>query len=397
MASALSNLIVLDFTRIVSGSLTTLLMAELGAEIIKVEFREGGDASRQIPPFNEGGEGWIFTNLNRGKKGITLDTTKEEGRKIAFELMAKADVVVENFSPGVMKTLGLDYESAIKVKPDIVYASISGFGQTGPYASRVSFDIVAQAMGGLMSVTGFPENPPTKAGPCIADQTAGLYALIGILAALRHRDATGEGQYIDISLQDCVFWMSSMEFIGMYWSKKVLPRLMGNKHEVLVPWDLFKTKDGHAIIGCVNNGHWQKLAETMGRADMVPTPETTTLVYRIEHRDEINKTVAEWAVGLTTAELQKKLDEAGLACAPVLNLAQLVDDPQIRHRDMIVEVEQTISGKMKTLGSVLKMSKTPGNPVQRAPFLGESNAEVYGKLMGYSETKINELANKKII
>ncbi|MGV8058324.1 MAG: CaiB/BaiF CoA transferase family protein [Smithellaceae bacterium] len=397
MAGALSNLVVLDFGRIVAGPTCTLYMAELGAEVIKVEMRENGDSVRQIPPFTAGGEAHIFTVLNRGKKSVTLDPRTEEGRKLALELMAKADIVVENFAAGVMKEMGLDYDSAIKVKPDIIYASISGFGQTGPYSHRISFDIVAQAMGGIMSLTGFPDNPPTKCGPSIGDQSGALYGLIGILAALNYRNTTGQGQYIDISLQDCMFMISGIEFLPIYLNKKVLPRRMGNMHEVLVPWDLFKAKDGHIIIGCVNNGQWQKLAELIGRADMVPTPETTTLVYRIAHRDEINKAVSEWTAGLKTTEVQSKLDEAGLACSPVLDMSQLVDDPQIKSREMIVEVDQTISGKTTVLGSVFKMSKTPGNPLKPAPFLGEHNTAIYGELLGYSEEKIKELMDKKVI
>lgn len=397
MVGALAGLVVLDFTRVIAGPICTLYLAELGAEVIKVEMRGTGDSVRQIPPFTEGGEGHIYTVVNRGKKSITLDPRTEEGRRLALELIAKADVVIENFAPGVMKQMGLDYAAAVEAKPDIIYASISGFGQTGPYSSRVSFDITAQAMGGLMSLTGFPENPPTKCGPSIGDQAGGLYCTIGILAALQHRNATGRGQSLDISLQDCIFMISGIEFFPIYLDNKVLPRRMGNEHEMLSPWDLFKTKDGYVVIGCVNNGHWLKLAKVIGREDMVPSMEHTTLVYRLQKRDEIHKVVAEWASGFTTAEVEEILNKAGLASSPVLDMAQLMDDPHINSREMIVEVDQTISGKTKVLGSVFKMSETPGNPYSPTAFLGEHNAEIYGKLLGYSDEKIEELMDRNVI
>ncbi|MGV8057841.1 MAG: CaiB/BaiF CoA transferase family protein [Smithellaceae bacterium] len=397
MAGALSDLVILDFTRVVAGPTCTMYLAELGAEVIKVEMRENGDSVRQIPPFTEGGEAHIFALLNRGKKSITLDVTKEEGRKIALELMAKADIVVENFSPGTLEKLGLGYDSAVKVKPDIIFAAISGFGQTGPYAERVSFDIVAQAMGGLMSTTGFPDAPPTKVGAAIGDQGGAFYCLAGILAALHYRNKTGQGQYIDISLQDAVFMMTGIESLPYYMNKKILPKRWGNAHEVLIPWNLYKTKDGHIIIGCVNNGQWQRLAELIGRADMVPTAETTTLVYRNQHRDEIDKAVTAWTSKFTTAEAEKMLHEANLAASPVLDLAQCVADPQLKSRDMIVEIDQTISGKIPVTGTVFKMSKTPGNPLKPADFLGEHNTAIYGELLGYSEEKIKELMDKKVI
>ncbi|MGV8058024.1 MAG: CaiB/BaiF CoA transferase family protein [Smithellaceae bacterium] len=397
MVGALSGLVVLDFSRVVAGPVCTLLMADLGAEVIKVEMRNTGDSVRQIPPFTVGGEGHIYTGLNRGKKSITLDTTTAEGRKLALELIAKSDIIVENFAPGVMKQLGLDYESAIKVKPDIIFASVTGFGQTGPDASNPAFDIIAQASSGLMSLTGFPENPPTKCGPSIGDQSGGLFGLIGILAALHHRNKTGEGQYIDISMQDCLFLISALEFLPVYLNTNELPKRLGNQHQLLVPWDLYKTSDGHVIIGIVNNGQWQKLAELIGRADMVPTPESTTLVYRLQHKEETHNAVAEWVSRHTTAEVERILNPAGVAAASVKSMADLVADPHMKEREMLVEIDQTLSGKVKTFGSVFKMSKTPGNPYQSCDFLGEHNTEIYGEFLGYSDAQVREWMDKKVI
>lgn len=397
MSGALSGIRILDFTRMHAGPICTMFMAELGAEVIKVEMRGSGDANRQIPPITDGGESHIYAILNRGKKSITLDTRTEEGRKIALELIAKSDVLIENYAPGVMKRMGLEYDAVTKVNSKIIYVSISGFGQSGPNSSRVSYDIVAQAMGGLMSVTGFPENPPTKCGPAIADQSGGFFASMGIMAALLYRNSSDQGQYLDISLQDCVWLQTSIEALPFYIANKIVPRRLGNTHEALVPWNLYKAKDGYVVIACITIGQWQKLANIMRRADLISDPDKLSLVYRVQHRDKFDSIVAEWTTGFTVAELQKLMDDAGLACSPVMDTAQILNDPHMNSREMIIEIEQSLSGKLKSPGTVFKMSKTPGNPLKSAAFLGEHNAEIYGNLLGYSELKIRELMDKEII
>lgn len=397
MTGALSGLRVVDFSRMLAGPICSLILAELGAEVIKVEMRGSGDAIRQNPPLTGGGDSHIFVLLNRGKKSVTLDTRLEEGRKIALELIAKSDIVVENYAAGVMERMGLDYEEAIKVNPKIIYASVTGFGQTGPYSDKVSLDIVAQAMSGIMTMTGFPDSPPTRCGPAMGDESGALFASIGILAALQHRNATGQGQHIDISLQDCLWMQTSLEFLPWYVANNAAPMRVGNMNISTVPWNLYKTRDGYATVSIVTVGQWQKLAELMGRPDLTTDPDKLTVAYRIEHRADIDGLVAKWAAGLTTAEMQRLMDNAGLACAPVLDIAQVVADPHINSREMVVEVDQPLSGKMKSPGTVFKMSRTPGDPRQPAAFLGEHNAEVYGGLLGYSEHKIKELMDKEIV
>ncbi len=397
MSGSLSGIRILDFTRMLAGPFCTDLLAQLGAEVIKVEFRESGDAVRTIPPITEGGEGYTFMVVNRGKKSITLDMRSKEGLAIAMELAAKCSILVENFAPGVMKRLGLDYDAICKVNPQIIYASMSGFGQTGPNANRLAFDMVAQAMGGLMSVTGFPDSPPTKCGPSFADMGGGLYTAVAILAALHHREKTGEGQFVDISMQDCVWAMSAVEAAGSYFIDGRVPGRIGNEYQNIVPWNAYKARDGFVIICIVTVGHWQKFAELMGRLDLASEMEMLPLVYRVQHREMINKAVNEWVKDKTVAEVLKLMDAAELPAAPVLDLKQVAEDPQMQHRQMVVDVEQVLSGSVKMPGTVFKMSKTPGNPYNPCPFLGENNSEVYTGLLGYSEEKLADLMDREIV
>ena len=316
---------------------------------------------------------------------------------ISLDLAAKADILLENFSPGVMDRLGLGWEAVNKVNPGLIYASLSGFGQTGPNASRPAFDTIAQAMGGLMSVTGFPEDPPTKSGPPIADLGGGAYTVIGILAALQHKNVTGRGQHVDISLQDCVWLMAAVESLGHYFTTGKSPGRMGNMHPGIVPWNAYKVADGYAVLCIVTIGHWQKMAEVMGRPDLISDPDTLSLASRAQRRAELDSILADWVKDKTMVELQCLMDEAGLPCAPVMDTDQLVKDEHIKSREMIVQVEQMLSGPLPMPGTVFKMSETPGDPLNPAPFLGEHNSEVYQRILGYSEEKIAALMAKGII
>jgi CoA:oxalate CoA-transferase len=397
MSGALEGIRVLDFTRMYAGPFGSMILRELGAEVIKVEFRESGDACRTIPPITEGGEGYVFSILNRGKKSITLELKGDEGQSIARELAAGADVLVENFTPGVMDRLGLGYDDMKKINPKLIYASLSGYGQTGPNSHKPAFDTVAQAVGGMMSVTGFPENPPTKCGPSVADLGGGAFTVIAILAALQQRNSTGQGQRIDMSLQDCVWLLTSVESLAPYVLYNQAGNRMGNMHQSIVPWNAYKTKDGYGVLCVVTIGQWRKLAEVMGRSDLIEDQDSLSLVARVKRRAELDALVADWASAFTMAELQALMDKVGLPFAPVMDTAQIVKDPHMNCREMTVEVEQMISGSLKMPGTVFKMSGTPGDPLRPAPFLGEHNSEVYGELLGYSEEKIDELTVKEVI
>ncbi len=397
MPGALSNIRILDFSRMYAGPFCSMILRELGAEVIKVEFREAGDACRTIPPITEGGEGYTFSMLNRGKKSITLELKTPEGQQIVRDLIAKSDILLENFTPGVMDRLGLGWEDAKKINPKLIYASLSGFGQTGPNAHRPAFDMVAQAMGGLMSVTGFSENPPTKCGPPIADLGGGAYTVIGILAALQYRNNSGVGQHIDISLQDYIWAMTSVESLAAYGLTGTAPGRIGNMHPGIVPWNVYRAKDGYVVLTILTIGHWQKFGRIIGRPDLVQDPDECRMVVRLGRRAELDAIVANWVKDYTVAELVNMMDEAGLPCAQVFDVAQVMNDPHMQSRQMTVEVEQMISGPLKMPGTVFKMSETPGDPLNPAPFLGEHNSEVYTDLLGYSEEKLADLMDREIV
>jgi len=397
MPGALSGVRVADFSRMYAGPFCSMILRELGAEVIKVEFRESGDACRTIPPITEGGEGYTFTILNRGKKSITLELKEADGIQVARDLIARSDVLLENFSAGVMDRLGLGYDEVKKANPRLIYASLSGFGQTGPNAGRMAFDSIAQAMGGLMSVTGFPDNPPTKCGPAIADLGGGAFTVISILAALQHRNASGEGQRVDVSLQDCIWLLTAVETLAPYMLAGKSGDRVGNMHPNIVPWNTYHARDGYAVICIVTIGQWQKMAQVMGREDLIQDPDSLPLVSRVQRRTELDSVVAAWVKDKTMAELQKIMDDAGLPFAPVMDTAKIVADPHMNSRRMTVEVEQMLSGTLKMPGTVFKLSQTPGDPFPPAPFLGEHNSEVYAELLGYSEGKIEELAARGII
>ncbi len=397
MPGALSGVRVADFSRMYAGPFCSMILRELGAEVVKVEFRESGDACRTIPPITEGGEGYTFTILNRGKKSITLELKRAEGIEIARDLIFRSDVLLENFSAGVMDRLGLGYDEVKKSNPKLVYASLSGFGQTGPNAGRMAFDSIAQAIGGLMSVTGFPDNPPTKCGPAIADLSGGAFTVISILAALQHRNASGEGQRVDVSLQDCIWLLTAVETLGAYVLSGESGIKLGNMHPGIVPWNTYHARDGYVVLCIVTIGQWQKMAQVMGREDLIQDQDTLSLVSRVQRRVELDSIVAAWVKDKTMAEMQKIMDEAGLPFAPVMDTAQIVADPHMNSRRMTVEVEQMLSGTLKMPGTVFKLSETPGDPFPPAPFLGEHNSEVYTELLGYSEDRIAELMEKEVI
>lgn len=397
MAKALDNVRVLDLTRFYTGPFCTMLLRELGAEIIKIEIPEGGDTPRNAAPITRGGEGYIYINLNRGKKSITLNLKAEKGREIARELMLKSDVVVENFHAGEMDELGLGYEEISKHKPSLIFASISGFGQTGPYSHRASYDMVAQAMGGLMGVTGFPDKPPTRVGVAIGDFVSSLYTAIAILAALRHRDNTGEGQLIDISLHDCIWALTAIEYAPLYFMSGEIPQRYGNGLYNVTPFNTYPTRDGYAVICIITNGQWDNFVKVIGRGDLAGQSKYSTLIERTKYRDEIDTMVSEWTGARTTAEVVEELGKAGLPCSEIPTFDRIANDPHLLSRGMIIEVEQLISGRLKVPGSVFKLSRTPGDAGSPAPFLGEHNLDVYSSLLGYSEREITGLSDEGII
>ena len=397
MGKALEGIRILDFTRMYGGPLGTMILAELGAEVIKVEVPGGGDAIRTTAPLTQGQESYRFVVLNRGKQGITLNLNSEEGQRICKELVKKCDVLVENFTPGVMESYGLGYEQLKSHNPRLIYASISGFGCTGPYHSQVAFDTIIQAMGGIISVTGFPDSPPTKVGPAIADFMGGIFSNIAILAALQHRNRTNEGQFIDLSMQDCIWFLTAIQFLPLYILTGQEPQRLGNRQIEVTPFNIYKAKDGYIVIGVVTIDQWHRLLEVIGREDLKDVPEYASQATRIKYVEEIEAIVEKWTRRRTVDEMIKLLRAADLACSPVPTFGQVAKDPQLASRNMQVDVEQLISGKLRVPGSVFKMSKTPGDPAEPAPFLGQHNLEVYSKLLGYDQATIDRLQREGII
>jgi crotonobetainyl-CoA:carnitine CoA-transferase CaiB-like acyl-CoA transferase len=397
MASVFEGIKVLDLTSIYSGPFCTLLLKDLGAEIIKLERREAGDLIRNDIPHTEGNEGGPFIILNRGKKSITVDLKTEKGRNICKELVKKVDVLVENFSPGTMDKLGLGSREMCKLNPKLIYASISAYGQTGPRRDYPGFDPVAQAMGGMTCVTGFPDNP-IRCGVSIADFASGLFTTLAIVSALYHRLQTGEGQTIDISMQDCIWQLTSIEYAPYYFLNHVLPPRLGNGHAGMIPCNLYPTKDGDRVFvnaGVLSQVH--RLYTAMGRKELIDTPLGANQNVRFQHRQEIDDAITAWTKTKTTQEIQDILKKADVPCTKLPTFDEVCNDPQLLNRDMIIEVDQPISGKVKVPGSLLKMSKTPGKIDNHAPFLGENNLEILSEMLGYTTEEIARLSDEGII
>ena len=392
----LDGIKVLDLTQVYSGPFCTLLLRDLGAEIIKVERPQSGDMIRHDNPHTEAMEGGPFIILNRGKKSITLDLKTAKGREICQGLAKKVDVLVENFSPGTMEKLGLGRQDLGKLNPNLIYASLSAYGQTGPRRDYPGFDPVAQAMGGMTSVTGFPDQP-VRCGVSIGDFSSGLFTALAVVSALFHRLQTGRAQAIDISMQDCIWLLTSIEFSPHYFLNGQTPPRIGNGHAAMIPSNLYATRDGHVIIAAGVLAQVRKLYSAMGREDLFDTPLASNQNERYLHRAEIDSLISAWTRTRTTQEVLDILQKGDVPCSRLPSLADVCNDSQLLSRNMIIEVEQTLSGKVKTPGSFFKFSETPGNVNFPAPMLGEDNHEVLSEMLGYSDQDISRLSDQGVI
>jgi CoA:oxalate CoA-transferase len=388
----LSGITVVDLTRVVSGPFCTMMLADFGADVIKIE-APGGDPSRVTGIFN-GGENPYFVNLNRNKRAITLDLKADEGKQILRGMIARADVVVENFRPGVMDRLGLGYEELQRINSKIVYAAISGFGKTGPYTDRPAFDFIAQAMSGLMSLNGSEDMEPLRVGIPISDTIAGLYLAFGILAALRERDRTGHGQEIQCAMVDGLISMFTFAS-GAYFATGQLPPRNGNDHMVVSPYGVFQASDGPLAIAPSTEKNWLQLCHALGCDDLPGDPRFETAEKRRQNRTVINRIVS--AVIQTKSRVQwiAILNQAGVPCGPVNNLAQAFSDPQVRHQEMVIESLQP-EGPVKMPGFPLKLSHTPARLRCPAPQPGQHSVDVL-KQLGYGGPEINRLIQDRVI
>jgi len=392
---ALQGVRVLDLTRVLAGPFATMMLADMGAEVIKIEVPKTGDDSRQFGPFLNG-ESSYYMNLNRNKKGVTLNL-KGRGKDVFLEMVKKADIVVENYRPGTMEKLGLGYEELKKINPRIVYGAVSGFGHYGPYKDRAGYDIIGQAMSGLMSTTGWPGGEPTRTGTAMSDILAGLSVAIGLLAALRHRDVTGIGQKVDVSLVDST--VASMEIINqIYLVEGRLPERIGNRYESTYPYDSFKANDGSMVIGAANDKLWQKLCVIMGQPELGLKAEFDTNWKRVQEHEAVKSIVQAWTMTKSVKDIVDVLLEAGIPAAPINNIEQVVNDPHIAGaREMFVEVDHPKAGKMKITGSHIKLSETKPSIKTPSPLLGQHNDEVYKELLGLSIEEIAAMKKEALI
>jgi crotonobetainyl-CoA:carnitine CoA-transferase CaiB-like acyl-CoA transferase len=391
----LEGVVVLDVTQVMAGPFCTLLLADMGVDVIKVEKPQGGDDTRAFgPPFIQG-ESAAFLAMNRNKRSIALNLKSEEGRELFRRLARRSDILVENFRPGTMENLGLHYEAIRQINPTIIYCSISGFGQTGPYRSRGGFDLVTQGMSGLISVTGHPSGPPTKVGVPISDLNAGIYAAYGILSAYVHRLKTGEGQLVDTSLLEgaiaYTFWQSSI-----YFASGEIPGPMGSAHPLNAPYQVFETKDGAISIGAATQSPWEKLCGALGRQDLLHDPRFLTGADRARHYVELAEILQQIFLERDTAEWLSRLEAAGVPAGPIYNMAQVYQDPHVRDRDMLVELEHPVAGKVKNIGIPVKLSLTPGRIRRPAPLLGQHTDEVLVWL-GLDPAEIARLRSSGVI
>ena len=364
----LSDIIVLDLTRVLAGPYCALVLAELGARIIKVEPPRTGDDSRSIGPFlktKAGNKSGYFMSINRGKESIALDLKSEKDRAIFDRLLARADVVLENYRGGTMEKLGYGFDVLKKRHPSLVYAAVSGFGHTGPYATRPAYDMVVQAMGGIMSLTGHPGTPPTRVGSSIGDLTAGLFTAIGIVSALYDRKTSGKGMKVDVGMLDCQVAILE-NAIARHVATKEIPVPLGSRHPSIAPFAAYATGDGHIVIAAGNDALFEKLADTLGRPDLARDSRYRTNPLRMEHWPELHADIELALSAHGSREWLQKLENAGVPCAPINTVADVMSDPQVLARNMIVTAHDPDVGDLKMQGNPIKLSAYP-DPSTREP------------------------------
>lgn len=394
MKQALAGIKVLDLTRVLAGPYATMILGDLGADVIKIEVPKTGDDSRQFGPYiNE--ESAYFMNINRNKKSITLNLKKQEAKDLFIKMVKQADVVVENYRPGTMEKLGLGYELLKEVNPQIIYAAASGFGHTGPYSNRPAYDGVVQAMGGIMSITGEKGGRPTRVGPSIGDITAGLYTAIGILAAINYRNIAGVGQKVDVAMLDCQ--VSILEnAIARYFATGVAPKPEGNRHTSIVPFEPFETADGEIMIAAGNDTLFRKLCVEIGKEELADHGLFKTNPLRAENYNALRPELAEAIKRKSTREWQSILDDAGVPNGPINNMEGVVNDPQVISREMLVEVEHPKAGSVKIPGVPIKMSESQGTVRMPAPVLGQHTEEILKDFVGLTHEEIQRLKEMNI-
>lgn len=393
---ALEGIMVLDLSRVLAAPYCAMLLADHGANVIKIERAGSGDDTRESVP-KLGGESAYYMCLNRNKRGVTLNLKSLEGKKMFLDMVKQADVVLENYRPGVMEKLGLGYDVLKQTNPGVIYAAISGFGHTGPYSQRAGFDIVGQAMSGLMACTGWPGGPPTRAGAPLADTIGGINCAFGIMAALRHRDKTGEGQMVDVALVDSM--VSSLITINMLWlAGNHLPERLGNQYENAYPYDSFRASDGEFVMAAPYDAQWSKLCACMNRPEYIDHPKMNCEEQRIKNCTLVKELIEQWSTQYTKQENAEILEANGIACAPIYTMREVASDPHIAGaREMFVSVDHPLAGISKITNNAVRLTGTPSSIERPAPTLGQHNEEVYGEMLNLSKQTLEVLSQQGVI
>ncbi len=395
MSHVLEGIKILDLTRYLAGPYCSMILGDLGAEIVKIERPGTGDGSRQWgPPFIHG-ESAYFLSINRNKKSVTINLRTKRGCEIVRRMASTYDVLIENYRPGIVEKLGLDYETLSSINPQLIYCSISGFGQTGPYREKPSYDIVGQAMGGLMSLTGEENRPPVKIGVAISDIFAGMYAVIGILSALIARKKTGKGQLIDVSLLDGLVSILSHQ-AGNYLVSGVDPKRLGSAHPTIAPYQAFQAADSYFVIAVGNDALWRRFCQGVDLSELVTDSRFTTNPDRVKNRAELTQILNTHFQKKTANEWLSLIENAGVPCGPVLRLSEVFNDPQVLHRKMVQELKHPSAGQIKVVGTPLKLSTTPATIRTPPPILGEHTADILQSL-GYTASEIAEFIKSDVI
>ncbi len=410
MAKSLEGIRVLDLTQYLAGPQATLFLAGLGAEVIRINNPGAKDPVADSPPYagpkgvsfqkqTDDDIGIAYLKRARNKKSITLNIKDPRGRELFMRLVESSDVLVENFGPGVTKRLGIDYPSLKERRADLVYCAISSYGATGPDSDMKGYDAVVQAAAGLMNLTGFPDGPPIKAGSALGDSLGGTFAFGGIMTALFHRERTGEGQFIDISMADCLFSLIFDEPMDCY-EELGLPERMGNRIMRLSPFNSYPAKDGWLIIATGTDIHWRDLLKAIGRGDLIGDPRYADMTGRLENNEEIDEIIAAWTKERETAEAVSRLRKGGVICGPVRNIRDILAWPHLRERGMIGELPHPRLGTVPGVhaqGFPFKLEKSPGGYERPAPLIGEHNAEILGGLLGIDLAELEQLKKGGIL
>ena len=393
---ALEGIRVLDLTRALAGPFCTLMLGDYGADVIKIEMPGSGDDTRRWGPPFIGDESAYFLSINRNKRSLTLNFKEEKAREIFLKLVEDSDVVVENFTPGVMGRFGLEYETVKRANPGIIYCSISGFGQDGPYQSRPAYDQIMQGISGLMSITGAPEGEPEKIGVAVTDIGAGMWAAFAVMSALYRREQDGAGQYIDISMLDAqVAWLTYQA--GYYFAYNRPPQRLGKAHPTLVPYQAFMGQDGKYFNVAVGSDRlWERFCQAIQRPDLKDHPDYATNGVRVENRAALAPLLQEYFLTRPADEWVVDLQANSVPAGPINDLADVFSDPQVLHREMLLEMPHPTLGSVKQTGLPIKFARTPGGLDRHPPLLGEHNEAILREL-GYTETDIEDLAAKSVI